>query len=95
MSNRGPHKLSPRFYGPFQVVARVGRVAHKLKLPPEFKIHLVFHVSVLKKKLGVNVPAMTTLPAVSDLGAIGWVPSKIPDCEIFKHKQRAITKLLV
>ena len=95
MGNRGSQKLSPRFNGPFQVVARIGQVAYKLKLPPESKIHPVFHVYVLKKKLGFNVPAMPTLPPVSDLGTIGWVQSKILDRGIFKHKQRAITKVLV
>ncbi|XXG42551.1 hypothetical protein AAC387_Pa01g2803 [Persea americana] len=95
MGDRGPYKLSPRFYGPFQVVARVGPVVYKLKLPPESKTHPVFHVSVLKRKLGFNVPARPTLPPVSALGTISWVPSKILDHGIFKHKQRAITKVLV
>ena len=43
-------KLRPRYIGPYEIIARVGPVAYRLDLPPElFKVHNVFHVSMLRK----------------------------------------------
>ena len=43
-------KLSPRFIGPSEITARVGKVAYRLQLPSEMEgIHNVFHVFQLRK----------------------------------------------
>ncbi|KAI5337664.1 hypothetical protein L3X38_016935 [Prunus dulcis] len=43
-------KLSPRYIGPYEVVERVGPVAYRLALHPDlFRLHDVFHVSMLRK----------------------------------------------
>ncbi|TYK21477.1 reverse transcriptase [Cucumis melo var. makuwa] len=46
----GKGKLSPRFIGPYEILERIGPVAHRLALPMELsRIHEIFHVSMLRK----------------------------------------------
>ena len=44
-------KLLPQFCGPFKIINKVGQVAYKLELPAHSKVHPVFHVSHLRKRL--------------------------------------------
>ena len=44
-----PEKLKKKFVGPFKIIQRIGQQAYKLLLPDTWKIHPVFHVSLLKK----------------------------------------------
>ena len=56
--------ISPKFYSPFQVVDKVGKVAYQLALPSEAQIHNIFHISQLKKAFGTSGP-MVPLPSFS------------------------------
>ncbi|MCH79981.1 hypothetical protein A2U01_0000743, partial [Trifolium medium] len=55
LAKRINQKLSPRYYGPYEILQRVGQVAYKLKLPEESKVHPVFHASLLKKYISPTV----------------------------------------
>lgn len=45
VSRRANHKLSFIYFGPFQILDKVGKVVYCLQLPPDSSIHPVFHVS--------------------------------------------------
>ena len=42
-------KLDTILCGPLEVLSRIRLVAYELTIPPMFKVHNVFHVSLLKK----------------------------------------------
>lgn len=55
-------KLSPRFYEQYEVIEKIGEVANRLKLPPNIRVHPVFHVSLLKKAISAEL-SVQSLPS--------------------------------
>ncbi|MCO5562692.1 hypothetical protein L7F22_016321 [Adiantum nelumboides] len=45
-------KLAKRYYGPFQILKPINKMAYQLKLPNHWLIHNAFHVSLLKPYKG-------------------------------------------
>lgn len=67
VAQRPYQKLAFRYYGPYKIEARVGKVAYKLLLPETSKIHLVVHVSQLKQAIGVDTLVSGELPPSDDV----------------------------
>jgi hypothetical protein len=49
LAHPGTRKLLPKWVGPFEVPEQIGKVAYKVDLPPNLKMHKVFHMQLLKK----------------------------------------------
>ena len=43
------NKLSPKYCGLFEILAKLGPTHYQLALPVDLKVHDVFHVSLKKK----------------------------------------------
>lgn len=92
---RPSHKLSPRYYDPFKILEHIGKVAYKLQLPPQCKIHPTFHVSLLKKHVGDTLTVSPTLPPMDNSGSILWTPAKVLDIAIVRRKKRSVTQWFI
>ena len=94
VAQRANAKLSPRYFGPFQVVDRVGAVAYKLALPTSSRIHNVFHVSQLKRRVTAD-EASPTLPDFYAASSSLKEQEAILDRMMVRRRGQAVTKVLV
>ncbi|GKC88258.1 putative mitochondrial protein [Tanacetum coccineum] len=83
------HKLSSKFFGPFQVLAKIGKVAYKLKLPETARVHLVFHVSQLKPCYSDSA-SKCSFPLCDSKGHLAATPLKLLDRRMVKQNNRIV-----
>ena len=53
------NKLSPKYYGPYKVLQKIGSMAYKLELPASSRVHPILHVSCLNKIIEENITIQT------------------------------------
>lgn len=87
-------KLSPKFFGPFPIIAKIGQVAYTLQLPLASRVHPTFHVSQLKCHIGKQ-PVQTTLSPISLDGTIIKEPTRILDQRMVNRDNHIVTEVLV
>lgn len=88
-------KLSHKYYGPYKVLAKIGVVAYKLELPPGSLVHHVFHVSLLKKKIGSKYVVTTELPNIGKEGHFLVYPVQVLDRRMVKKNNHAFIQWLI
>ena len=90
-------KLLPKFVGPVQITKCIGKVAYRVDLPHVWRIHNVFHVSLLRKHIPRGEPGNVAAPPVE------WLSNDDPLYEVegilahhrTKTKKSVSTRFLV
>lgn len=88
-------KLSSKYYGPYQVIDKVGAVAYKLALPAGSQIHPVFHVSQLKKRIGEGIVPQFEPPLTGLEGEVLAQPVAALEKRMVKRNNQAVVQILV
>jgi len=88
---KGPSKkLAPKFYSPFKILEQRGELAYMLEISDRWKIHLVFHVSLLEPYRTSTRPAREQQPMTPEEinGDLEWEVEKIVKSEIISYERR-------
>ena len=89
------NKLSPKYYGPYKMLKKIGTMAYKLELPASSRVHPIFHVSCLKKVISDKIPVQTIFPELDEEIKIILEPEAIIDTRIHQLRNRSISKYLI
>ncbi|WMV14244.1 hypothetical protein MTR67_007629 [Solanum verrucosum] len=83
-------KLSPRYIGPYKICKRIDNVRYEFELPPELTtIHMVFHISMLKKCIGdPSLIIPTEDIGIKDNLSNGEIPVQILDRQVCKLRTK-------
>ncbi|XP_069152851.1 uncharacterized protein [Solanum lycopersicum] len=87
-------KVSSRYVGPYEILQRVGELAYELALPVELdSVHLVFHVSMLKKCLGGDPSSILPVKVlrVDENLSYEEVPVEILDRQVKRLRNKEIS----
>jgi hypothetical protein len=91
LAPRANQKLAYKYFGPIKVLHPVGQVAYRVELPPP-SLHLVFHVSQLKKVVSEGTVVSTSLPG--DLPDLQF-PEAVLKRRVVSKGLRSVVQVLV
>ncbi|XP_077234234.1 uncharacterized protein LOC143876425 [Tasmannia lanceolata] len=95
VASRTSHKFSRRYFGPFQILERIGSVAYRLSLPEGSKIHPTFHVSLIKPCVGDPSSHAIPLPPVTTESHPLVQPSQVLATRTIQRGQSLCSQVLI
>ena len=87
-TTRPSHKLSDKYLGPFEILAKAGPHSYMLRLPDTFQsVHPVFHVSMLEPSTLNEIPnhVQSLPPPVDVQGDLEYEITEAIDSKIDQH----------
>ncbi|XP_019229908.1 PREDICTED: uncharacterized protein LOC109210886 [Nicotiana attenuata] len=85
-------KLSAKYYGPYQILQKVGNVAYKLSMPSQLLLHHTFHVSQLKPCY--KLPDTISHPPIIDISSSYCPqPQQILDRRMIQKGNKAVASI--
>ena len=89
-------KLSARYCGPYVIIKKLNNQAYQLLLPPNVKVHNVFHVNLLKKYVpDANHILDDDLPLITKDGTLDITPERILQYRTRILRNRTINEYLI
>lgn len=94
LSNQTFNKHSTKYYGPYQVIQRIGNVAYKFSLPTHVAVQNTFHVSKLKACYAFS--QVLNHPPLVDIASPYCVePDQVLDRKMIKRGDTVVAEILV
>jgi hypothetical protein len=90
----GTRKLSPRRLGPFEVLEKIGDLNYRLRIPATWRIHPVFHVTLLLPHAEDTIPGRTQPPPppVTVQGEVEYEVEAIRDSRIHRGQLQYLVR---
>lgn len=95
MAQRTSHKLAKKYFGPFQIIARVNQVAYRVQLPEDARIHLVFHISMLKWCPDPSLTTPCLLLAYTNKAGPIYTLLQILSTRVIQRNKQDVPQLLI
>ena len=87
--------MSPKYYGLYKVLQKIGTMEYKLELPTASWVHPVFHVSCLKKVISDKLPVQTILPELDEEGKTILEPEAVIETRTRQLRNQSISEYLI
>ncbi|XP_010412881.1 PREDICTED: uncharacterized protein LOC104699246 [Camelina sativa] len=92
VTKRACQKLAIKYFGPYEVMERIGKAAYRLKLPEGSKIHPVFHISQIKKVLGEHQKVIPLPDVLNETEEVTMEPEEVLDT---RYNDKGVLEVLV